>query len=86
MKWLLILFTCSMFSQVKIDSVYIYHPDGRFLEKNYQRPVRIKLDSLNNIYKTDKFLMLYFFNDGQILVNEVGKRTMVIDTPKKQIL
>ena len=86
MKWILILFTCSMFAQVKVDSVYIFHPDGRFLEKNYQEPVRIKLDSLNEIYKTDSFIMYYFFNDGQVLTSDVRKRKVDLVMPKKEII
>ena len=80
MKWLLILLTCSMFAQV--DSVYIFHPDGRFLIKNYKGNVTQRLDSLNEIYQTDRFVFYWFYNDGKTLVSDVRKRT----APKQEII
>ncbi len=84
--FIMVMFTENCTAQVKIDSVYIFHPDGRYLMKNYQDSVSPKLDSLNRIYKTDQFILYFFFNDGQILVNEVSKRKAVLDIPKKEII
>ena len=71
-------------SDIKVDSLSIFNPLNGHKIANFTKPVKLKkkLDSLNSIYKTNKFTLVSYFNNGDAVQCRVIKK----DEPKKTIL
>ena len=59
----------------KVDSVAIIHPETReFLQMIYTpKKMGKKLDKLNEKYKTDLFILLYYFDDNTVIGRRMKK-------------
>lgn len=63
------LLAASTYAQVKVDSVEFRTPNDiivHIIKEGNTRSLPSLLDSLNGIYKTDKFNLYFFHEDGKI--------------------
>lgn len=64
-----LLFCTQIYAQdsLKVDSILMMHPTkGDILHTTQPERLSEDLDSLNNVYFTDEFILFFYLNDGRV--------------------